>query len=436
MFPLHNLSGKVIAFGGRILAKEKKADTAKYINTPETEIFHKSNAVYGIFLAKKSIRQLDNCYLVEGYMDVVSMHQAGVENTVAASGTSLTQDQIRLIKRFTSNITMLFDGDRAGIKAALRSIDMVLEEGMNVRLVLLPDGHDPDSYSHLVSQTEFQKYLRDNARDFIAFKTDLYAAEAGNDPMRRAESIREVVSSIAHIPDAIKRMVYIQESAARLRMPEEVLVAELNKVILRERKKGAREEMPEPEVVIPQVPTEQPEQQIDSLKIQERETIRLLLNYAESDLGEARLAEFLFAELDDISFSDPVFAQIFGEMRSRWESGLPTDSSHFLSNGSEEVRNLVAELVTPRYGTSEHWQEKYHIFFPKENELVSQLASSHVLRIKFRFLQSLITANLGKIKESEKSGDWEAMEGHLTRHQEFKEAERKLAESLGIVVAR
>ena len=433
IFPIHGLSGKVIAFGGRILDKEKSP--AKYINSPETDIYHKGDVLFGLFLAKDEIRKQDMCYMVEGYVDVIAMHQAGVPNVVAASGTAITKEHITLIKRFTPNVTMLFDGDRAGIKAAIRGIDMFLEQGMNVRVVLLPEGHDPDSYSRSVGQSVLLDYLRQESRDFIAFKAGVYSAEAGNDPIRRADSIREIVSSIAKVPDAIRRTVYVQETAARLKMPEPVLITELNKMLVRDRK---AQPQAEPEPVEPEgipEPVDRPADPVHRMAYQERETIRLLLNYADAELGNTRLAEFLFAELDDIAFSDPALAAIFKEMRERWEAGQPVDSTYFLANGSSDIQNLVADLVTPRYGTSGHWQDKYHIFFPQESELVDQLASAHVLRIKFRFLQSVIETNLSRIREVEASGDEEALDELLVRHQEFKNAERQLAEALGIVIA-
>src|SRR5687767_11707975 len=248
IFPVHNLSGKVIAFGARILTKEK--DQPKYINSPETDIYHKSNVLYGMFQAKNEIRKHDFCYLVEGYTDVISLHQAGIENVVASSGTALTEEQIKLMRRFTENVTVLYDGDAAGIKAALRGIDLVLKGGLNVRIVLLPDGEDPDSFSRKSGSTEFKKYLRDHTQDFISFKIGLYSKEASHDPIRKAEAIREIVASIGVIPDPIKRSVYIQETSQLLKISEAVLFTELNKLLIQERDKKvqdrARDEVKEP----------------------------------------------------------------------------------------------------------------------------------------------------------------------------------------------
>ena len=438
IFPVHNLSGRVIAFGARILSKDKQVNQPKYINSPETDIYHKSDALFGLYFAKNAIRQADNCFLVEGYTDVLAMHQAGIENVVASSGTALTEQQVRLITRFSDNVTVLFDGDSAGIKAALRGIDLLLAGGLNVRVVLLPEGHDPDSYSRSVGNQALVDYLKNAAKDFISFKAGLYASETGSDPIKRAESIREIISSIAKIPDSIKRTIYIQETSALLKVPEGVLITELNKILLRDRKNQAqpqREEVVQDPIVY-QEP--QPADRTDPVQMvheQERETLRLLLNYADASVGETHLAEYLFAELDDIRFSNSLYAEIFSEVRERWSHGQVVDSKHFLEHQNQEVRNLVADLVTPRYHTSDHWHEKFQIYFPGEKEVVSNLASGNVIRLKFRLIQSLIQENLSKIKTAEESGNEKILDECLSRHYHLKEAERALAGQLGIVVA-
>ena len=231
IFPVHTLSGKVVAFGGRVLKKDEK--TAKYVNSPESEIYHKSNELYGIYFAKQAIVKQDRCFLVEGYMDVIGMHQAGMENVVASSGTALTQGQIRLIHRFTNNITVLYDGDAAGIKAALRGIDMLLEEGMNIKVVLLPDGEDPDSFARSHSASEFAEFIRQNETDFIRFKTKLLLADAGNDPIKRSSLITDIIRTVAIIPDNIARSVYIRECSATMEIDEQVLLNEVNKIRLK-----------------------------------------------------------------------------------------------------------------------------------------------------------------------------------------------------------
>ena len=281
MFPIHSLSGQVLGFGGRILKTDPKS--AKYLNSPESEIYHKSRILYGIYQARKSITEKDRCYLVEGYTDVMSLHETGIENVVASSGTSLTQEQVRLIKRFTQNITILYDGDAAGIKASIRGIDIVLEEGMNVKIVLLPDNEDPDSYSKKTSNEEFAKYIRENETDFIRFKTNLLLSEANNDPVRKADLIRDVVKSIAVIPETITRTVYIKECSTLLEVSEPILYHEVNK--LRQQKSfqdrnkyPAAEDLPIPPPVIAK-----PVRQEPVTLYSEKEIIRLLLKFGSAE---------------------------------------------------------------------------------------------------------------------------------------------------------
>jgi len=435
IFPVHNLSGKVIAFGARILTKEK--DQPKYINSPETEIYHKSNVLYGMFQAKNAIRRDDFCYLVEGYTDVISLHQADVDNAVASSGTALTEEQIKLIRRFTENVTVLFDGDAAGIKAALRGIDLVLKGGLNVRIVLLPDGEDPDSFSKKMGSTEFKKYLLDHTKDFISFKIDLYAADASRDPIKKAEAIREIVTSISLIPDAIKRSVYIQETSQLLKIQETVLLTEMNKIVLQDRRKKdqerIREDIKEPVDTIANTVPESKTDNATMVQMQERETIRLLLNYAESSYEEHRLIDFLLSELEDVEFSNPLYKEIYDAFRKGAEQGKVIDTYYFMEHGSESVKNAVTDLITTRYETSKNWSEKYHIYFSHEKEIIQQVAYSNVLRLKFRLIQKLMDDNLQQLKRSKTEDD---LEKYFTIHEQLKNAEKELASVLGIVVSK
>ncbi|GCC52974.1 DNA primase [Chryseotalea sanaruensis] len=434
IFPVHNLAGKIIAFGARILTKEK--DQPKYINSPETEIYHKSNVLYGMYQAKNAIRKEDFCFLVEGYTDVISMHQAGIENAVASSGTALTEEQIKLIRRFTENITVLFDGDAAGIKAALRGIDLVLKGGLNVRVLLLPDGDDPDSFSKKRSSTELKTYFQENTKDFISFKIDLYAADASRDPIKKAEAIREIITSISVIPDPIKRSVYIQETSSLLKIQESVLLTELNKILIGERKKQQEKVKDEPEVAPDFSEEFQENTKLDTggmVQMQERETIRLLLNYAESAVEEQKLIHYLLHEMDEVVFTNPVFGEIFQTFKTLSNEGKAVDEFYFLENGSTEVKKIVADLMTSRYHTSPHWSEKYHIFFPHEKEVIGDVAYSNVLRFKFRAVQKLMEDNLQKIKLATSDAD---LDKFLTIHEQLKNAEREIAETLGIVIAK
>lgn len=445
IFPVHNMVGKVIAFGARMLGKEK--NQPKYINSPETDIYHKSDVLYGLYQGKNAIRQQDVCYLVEGYTDVISMHQADVENVVASSGTALTENQIKLIRRFTENITVLFDGDAAGIKAALRGIDMILKGGLNVRVLLFPDGEDPDSFSRKVGTTEFQKYLKEHTQDFVSFKADLFAKESANDPIKKAESIREIVSSIAVIPDPIKRSVYIQETSHLLKIAESVLLTELNKILIQERRKNEKEKLREQDVVEPVEPVPDISQPIkldaDSLvQYQERETIRLLLNYADAPTttneGETqqKLSDFLLHELEDVTFTNETYREIYQFFKEHVSAGKQVDSHTLLNEGSSAVKATVTDLITSRYETSPHWSDKYHIFIPKEKDVLNELALGNVLRLKFRIVQKMIEENLKEVKAAEAKGNWEEIDKALEVQMGLKKAEGELAGMLGIVVAK
>ncbi|MCU0357310.1 MAG: DNA primase [Cyclobacteriaceae bacterium] len=438
IFPVHNLSGKVIAFGARILTKEK--DQPKYINSPETAIYHKSHVLYGLHLAKNEIRKHDFCYLVEGYTDVISMHLAGIENAVASSGTALTEDQIRLLRRFTGNITVLFDGDAAGIKAALRGIDLILKGGVNVRVVLLPDGEDPDSFSKKMGSTAFQEYLRANTRDFISFKIDLLSADITNDPIRKAEVIRDIITSISVIPDPIKRSVYIRETSDLLKIQESVLLTELNKILIQERRKQEQDQTRgtltlEPVPVIPEEPaiSTKPDTPL-MVQMQERETIRLLLNYTESEVDDgSSMLDYMLYELEEVEFTNPVYKEIFEEFRRKAAEGIRLDNFYFLENGSEEVKRTVADLMTSRYETSPHWSEKFHIYFAHEKEVLKNVSMSNVLRLKFRLIQKMMEDNLQDLKASTREED---IDRYLQIHSNLKEMEKEVANELGIVIAR
>lgn len=437
IFPVHNLSGKVVAFGARILKKEK--DQPKYINSPETEIYHKSNVLYGLYQAKNAIRRENFAYLVEGYTDVISLHLSDIDNCVASSGTALTEEQIKLIRRFTENVTVLYDGDAAGIKAALRGIDLVLKEGLNVRIVLLPDGEDPDSFSRKRGSVELNEYLRKNTKDFISFKIDLYSAEAGHDPIKKAEAIREIVTSISFIPDPIKRSVYLQETSQLLKISEVVLVTELNKILISERKKrekdkGVPDPTPQTQHPVPDVLPDSSRFDVGGMvQMQERESIRLLLNYAENSYDEKRLIDFMVSELEDVEFTNPVYKTIYEEFREAANRGEALDTLYFMENAADVVKYTVAELTTPKYETSKYWADKYHIYFPHERDILNDMAYSNVLRLKFRMIQKLIDENLQQMKQATTEND---LENFFTIHEQLKGAEKELAGVLGIVIPK
>ena len=375
IFPIQNLTGKVIGFGGRILTSEKTK--AKYVNSPESEIYNKSQTLYGIFFARNEISRLDNCILVEGYADVLSMHQAGIENVVASSGTSLTTEQIRMISRYTKNVTMLYDGDAAGIHAALRGTNMILEEGMNVRIVVLPPEDDPDSFVQNNPIEVVTKYLEDNARDFIGFKTNLLLKDAKNDPIKRATVIKDIVETIAVIPDPIYRATYIKECSRTLEMPEQTLTNEVNKILrAKYRKQLGLDPKVDSQLTYQEYQTYQPQQQQVEPKdttpvgfFQEQELVKLLLahgnetilmeekdeegNYLRDENGDiitytTTIASAIVDDLknDGLLFRDPTHKKIF----DAFDRGLDADNiptaQEFISSEDEDVAVLAANLLS------------------------------------------------------------------------------------------
>ena len=392
MFPIHSLSGQVLGFGGRILKTDPKS--AKYLNSPESEIYHKSRILYGIYQARKSITETDRCYLVEGYTDVMSLHETGIENVVASSGTSLTQEQVRLIKRFTQNITILYDGDAAGIKASIRGIDIVLEEGMNVKIVLLPDNEDPDSYSKKTSNEEFTKYIRENETDFIRFKTNLLLSEANNDPVRKADLIRDVVKSIAVIPETITRTVYIKECSTLLEVSEPILYHEVNKIrqqkSFQDRNKyPVAEDLPvQPPVIVRQVKQE------PVSMYSEKALIRLLLKFGGTEFERivnkedgreeiVTIADYIVREIisDELGFDNNVCSRIFEEIRFHVEHGLFTDDRQFVKHEDPEISSLSADLLADSHELSRIWKEKQSYVETEEMKL-KEIVGDVVLKFK------------------------------------------------------
>jgi DNA primase len=437
IFPIHNTSGKVVGFGARTLSKDKKQP--KYINSPESVVYHKSNILYGLFQGKSAIRNADNCYLVEGYTDVISMHQSGVENVVSSSGTSLTEEQIKLISRFTKNITVLFDGDEAGIKASLRGIDMILEQDMNVRVVMFPTGEDPDSYSRKVGSTAFTEYLEKESQDFISFKTKLFVNEAGNDPVKKAGTIRNIVESIAKVPDPIKRTVYLKECSKLLEIGEDILIAEINKITIQQRRAKNREEMefPLPPEAIPDHSDNQRKssQSLEEvIKLQEKESVRLLINYGFNELeDEGSLADFILASLVDVEFTTPHYAELINLYKIELAKGKIPDVQYFIDNTKEELKEVVIDLVSTRYEISERWEHEHEILIPHESEILDKMVVTNILRLKFRIVQMLIRENMLELKNSSSDDDMIIL---MNRHKNFKVTEMELAKQLGVVVAR
>lgn len=449
MFPVHNLSGRVIAFGGRILRKDDKA--AKYINSPESEVYHKSNVLYGIYFAKKSIVQQDLCYLVEGYTDVISLHQAGIENAVASSGTSLTTEQIRLISRYTKNITILYDGDEAGIKASLRGIDMILEEGLNVRILLFPDGDDPDSFSRKHSMSEIHAFISSHAQDFVMFKTGLLLKEVKNDPIAKAQLIREVVETIARIPDAIVRMTYVKHCSALMEMDEPVLINELNKIRRQYIKKttGANdlEELLTETIKAPQVVDA-----FDTLT-QEKEIIRLLLHFGndeiqfyhevetseglkEPQLAKQKVIDFIREELerDDITFSGKLYKSLFHEIIQYSTQQDELATRHFLNHENPEISSLVVEMLSPRDLLSENWSLMHAIAVPEEKKNLKDSVEKAIFHLKNKKVAHLIEENQKKIKEAHERG--ESFDDLIRMQIALDTVKREISKALGIDILK
>ncbi|MFY8136746.1 MAG: DNA primase [Flavobacteriales bacterium] len=406
MFPIHNISGKVIAFGGRTLKSDKTV--AKYFNSPESELYIKSNVLFGLHLAKNSIVKNDVCYLVEGYTDVISMHQAGIENVVASSGTSLTEGQIRLVKRYTPNITILYDGDSAGIKASFRGIDMILREGMNVKVVLFPDGDDPDSFARKNSSEEIQSFIQENAKDFITFKTQLLLEDAGTDPVKRAGLIRSIVESVALIPDAITRSVYIQECSRILNIQEQVLLSELNKAIIKSAKKDKDEGLPLP--ILDEVPhTGIPDvgQAIEEFTLihQERDFIRLLLSYGErpievvikNELNEFEhipisLAEYLIGSLqqDEMTLDSEVYRKILLEYIEFIGRDEFPEVKNFALHQDQTISNETSQVLTSQHMLSDNWKNRHNVHPETEDTQLRKAAKDCIFRLKQRKVLKMI----------------------------------------------
>jgi DNA primase len=403
MFPIHSMSGRILGFGGRTLSSDKK--TAKYVNSPESDIYHKSKILYGIYQAKKEIAKQDNCFLVEGYTDVISFYQSGIENVVASSGTALTSDQIRLVNRLTKNITVLFDGDAAGIRASIRGVDLILEQGMNVKVVTFPDGEDPDSFAKKHSEVALREYLEESSQDFINFKVSLLMKEASNDPVKKAGLIRDIVTSISKIPDSIQREVYVQECSRIMEISERVLFSELAQLISKNTKdfnKNQQKDKQSFEVVKKQ--TEQLKE-VDSLFILEREIIRILLLFGnqetdfvdfievEDEEGVMHLEKekytnqvskelYLNLQDDEIEFSNEIFQSIYYEMIHQLNQEDKIEMEAFINHPNTNISSIVTSILMDdeKYTLSD-WERK-NIFVTDSEEVLSKLVTDAILNLR------------------------------------------------------
>lgn len=478
MFPIHNVSGRVVGFGARTLKRDDKM--AKYLNSPESEIYHKSDVLYGLYQARQPIRHEELCYLVEGYLDVLSLHQGGIKNVVASSGTSLTEGQIRLIKRYTDNVTVLYDGDAAGIKASLRGIDLLLEGGLNVRVVLFPDGDDPDSYIRKVGDQRFADYVENQSQDFIAFKTTLVAREASHDPVKKAEAIREVLQSIAKVPDGLKRQVFLQQTATAFGFEEQVIITEYNKLLktagpAKARPEESRESraaspggQPTPAAAPrrPLTPEEEAEEAmygvssgseaeataglhpgsslnadpselpepLDVLMQCEQAVLRLLVLYGPHEVQpEVSVAHYLLSQLEGTPLRTPLYARLWAECREQFLQGQLPDLRRLAHHEDAAIRSLLADFATERYDLSPNWRIK-DIYVPTELNLIQLACDNAILRLNKCHVQRERQQCLAQL--SDPRLDQNEQLNAFLRYNELTKLDNQLAQMLGTVVAR
>lgn len=486
IFPVHTLSGKVVAFGGRVLASATKGVKVKYVNSPESDIYKKSNELYGIYFAKQAIVKQDRCFLVEGYTDVISMHQSGVENVVASSGTALTPGQIKLIHRFTNNMTILYDGDSAGIKASLRGIDMLLEEGMNIKVCLLPDGEDPDSFARQHNATEFQAFIKEHETDFIRFKTNLLMEDAGKDPIKRAELIGSIVQSISVIPEAIVRDVYIKECAQLLHVEDRLLVSEVakrreqqaeSKAVQAERERQRAQRQAEQQALdtngepLPPPPTEMeaalPDGELpppvlddelggdnqllppppdylphaskanEELLKYERLILRMIIRFGEQilfqddDQQDVTVIGYIDSELrnDELTFSTPLHQQILNEAIAQQANNGFKAERYFLMHENPTISQFAGNLISERYQLS-----KYHSKGQKiigDEERLGELIPHLVINYKYAIVGEELKKMLQQLQDPSIINDAEKCNDLMNRYSELRQTQNLMAKHLG-----
>ena len=451
IFPIHNVSGKIIAFGARILRNDAKSSQAKYLNSPETEVYHKSSSLYGIHQAKNELRRLDVCYLVEGYTDVISLHQAGIKNVVASSGTSLTIEQIKLIGRFTQHITVLYDGDSAGIKAALRGMDLILEEGLQVNLVVFPEGQDPDSYVRKIGSEAFVEYIKKESKDIISFQANLFLQEAGDDPFKRSELIKEMVLSISKIPDAIQRSLFIQKTSSLMRLEEDVLLAEMNKIHLKNLKqRGGANSQSGSAPISSQAYTEvqnliEPvsETGIESYQnlafYQESECIRLLVNFGHLEINPEKapgvsVTQYLLEELDGVLFQMPLFNKLMDICKTEFKNSNSLKPEFYLHHTDEEIQRFAIDCSSEKHNLSSTWKDRHEIKVTNEAEMLEDLAYKNVLRLRKVYNDQRLQESLDLMANFQ--GDPNDMNDLLVNFIRLKEVQKNISQELGTVIEK
>ncbi len=451
MFPIHSISGRVLGFGGRTLFTDKKI--AKYFNSPESIIYNKSEILYGLFFAKGDIVKYDECLLCEGYTDVISMHQSGIQNVVSSSGTSLTKEQVKLVKRYTHNLTILYDGDAAGIKASFRGIDLILEEGMNVKVVLFPDGEDPDSFAKKTSTTELENFIKSNKQDFITFKASILLKEGETDPLKKSELIKEIVHSVSLIPDQITRSVYVQEIARQFDISETIISNEL----MRLRKNVIAKQIQEPElreVPLPQniksvdltKTTELIQNENDSNFLFEKELIRLLLKYGirevhipnavDNEKSKTSVIEFIHEELfkDELNFDFPLFAKIFSKFVEGLSENTLYSSSYFLRHEDQEIVSFVSDIESNEQELSNNWVNKHNIFTRLESD---DLYSTVIFSV-YNFKYNKVDLHLKQLKKrlSTETFNDDDLLLLLSEQMAYERVKKVFSEKLGRIILR
>jgi DNA primase len=445
IFPIQSITGRVLGFGGRTLFTDKKI--AKYFNSPESIIYNKSEILYGLFFAKGAIVKYDECFLCEGYTDVISMHQAGIENVVSSSGTSLTKEQVKLVKRYTQNLTILYDGDAAGIKASFRGIDLILEEGMNVKVVLFPDGEDPDSFSKKSSSTELDQYIKDHRQDFITFKASILLKENGNDPLKKSDLIRDIVHSVSLIPDQITRSVYVQEIARQFEISESIISNELIKV----RKNTIARQIQEPglkEVEVEKqdlISPTQPEIDVKENYLYEEELIRLLLRFGTREIivtnegkeeQSTSIIELIINEVltDDLSFTQPIFNRIFQFFVHGIKENVLYSSSYFKRLEDQEIVTFVSDLESREIELSHNWIHHHGIFTKSESDNLYHTVLNGIYNFKYH----KVDERLIEIKKSFKTIDLsdEDILLALSEQMALEKAKQFLSEKLGRIILK
>lgn len=453
MFPILSMSGRTLGFGGRILTNDKKA--AKYLNSPESDIYHKSKVLYGIFHAKQAIAKEDNCYLVEGYTDVIQFAQTGIHNVVSSSGTALTEEQIRLINRLTKNITLLFDGDAAGLRASLRGVDLILEQGMNVKICTFPEGEDPDSFARKTSLEELTIFLNENARDFISFKAATLVDETKNDPVKKADTIRDMVVSISKIPDVIKREIYVQECSRIMEISEEVLFNSLaqilSKNIKEQAKKGKQTEQPF-EVVSQET---RPTEKID-IKFQlEMKILELLLLYGDEEetfedlilqTNEEGIVElvpekkefkvhqkiFLDLQQDEMEFTNPIFQELFNAIIENYQNETPLQTDLFIAKLESEKAKIISDIFMEEEKYQLHDWERKEIYVKNKKQSIPQLLNETILHLRKLLISKQINSLASEINQKEE----EEKQDLLQTIFEYKKLEVMLSRKLETVIRR